>query len=265
MGLESGNRIEDLDVSFPLAADLRHQGDDHLRLIKACVAGSFPSLGATAVSVTAPQINDVTNKLVSFAGRTVVAAVPASDDYELMDENSIGLGDVNVSTPLDHDFLRYDSASGKWVNFPFIYGYAHFEDHAGNSADSTYFATQVNNTYPAALATITNTSGGWLFTPAMKQIVTMTFTAGFRTDGGVQNTDAAIARNPVGTTIPGASDHRCVAFAQADTTASGGTDIVLSATFETTAQTIRVYDKLHTGSRDVGHYKLTISSMSVPP
>jgi|DEB0MinimDraft_10_1074344.scaffolds.fasta_scaffold00377_2 hypothetical protein len=115
MGLETGTRIEDLVATNPANTDTLAQADDHLRLIKACVKGSFPSLGSNAVSVTAAEINDVANKLVSFNGRTATAAVPASGDYELMDINSKGLNDVNITAPQDRDRIRYDSGTGKWI------------------------------------------------------------------------------------------------------------------------------------------------------
>jgi len=115
MGLETGTRIEDLVATNPANTDTLAQADDHLRLIKACLLGSFPSLGSTAVSVTAAELNDVPNKLASFNGRTATAAVPASGDYELMDINSKGLNDVNITSPQDRDRMRYDSGTSKWI------------------------------------------------------------------------------------------------------------------------------------------------------
>lgn len=43
MGLETGSFINDLDVTNPVSTDKRKQGDDHLRLIKTVLKGSFPS------------------------------------------------------------------------------------------------------------------------------------------------------------------------------------------------------------------------------
>lgn len=43
MGLETGSFINDLDVTNPTSTDKRKQGDDHLRLIKTVLKGSFPS------------------------------------------------------------------------------------------------------------------------------------------------------------------------------------------------------------------------------
>jgi hypothetical protein len=63
MGLETGTRIPDLVPTNPVGAtDFVSAGDDHIRLIKACIQGSFPSIGADAVSLTAAQINDAALK-----------------------------------------------------------------------------------------------------------------------------------------------------------------------------------------------------------
>lgn len=60
MALETGTRIQDLVATNPVGAtDFVSQGDDHLRLIKACVKGSFPNLGSTAVVATAEELNYV--------------------------------------------------------------------------------------------------------------------------------------------------------------------------------------------------------------
>ena len=52
MGLETGTVIEDLDQTWPLGTDPKSQGDDHIRLVKTCVQGSFPNLGAPGVADT---------------------------------------------------------------------------------------------------------------------------------------------------------------------------------------------------------------------
>lgn len=45
MALEVGTRINDLTITNPTSSDPAGQGDDHLRLIKACVQGSLPNIG----------------------------------------------------------------------------------------------------------------------------------------------------------------------------------------------------------------------------
>jgi len=56
MGLETGMYISDLVATNPLAGDLRSEGDDHLRLIKAAIKATFPNLNG-AVTGTPAQLN----------------------------------------------------------------------------------------------------------------------------------------------------------------------------------------------------------------
>ena len=67
MPLESGDFIPDLNENNPLGSDPKSEGDDHLRLIKRTVLGSFPAfVGTTAVpksvSLTEDQISDAALK-----------------------------------------------------------------------------------------------------------------------------------------------------------------------------------------------------------
>ena len=43
MAVENGQYIEDLNLAWPLATDNRSEGDDHIRLLKSTVQGSFPN------------------------------------------------------------------------------------------------------------------------------------------------------------------------------------------------------------------------------
>ena len=56
--------IEDLVETNPNETDLDtlDEADNHLRWIKIAVKGSFPSLGAAAVTKTAAEINDLVDK-----------------------------------------------------------------------------------------------------------------------------------------------------------------------------------------------------------
>ena len=63
MGLETGQFIPDLIDANPDGTDPKSEGDNHLRLIKTCVQGSFPAFVGTqavpaSVSLTEDQIND---------------------------------------------------------------------------------------------------------------------------------------------------------------------------------------------------------------
>lgn len=68
MSLETASFISELDTLNPVgASDPKSQGDNHLRLIKVAVKGSFPSFVGTAgtpksVTLTEDQINDAALK-----------------------------------------------------------------------------------------------------------------------------------------------------------------------------------------------------------
>lgn len=57
MALETASFIGQLDAANPTGSDPKSLGDNHLRLIKGAVKGSFPNLGNEAVTATAAQIN----------------------------------------------------------------------------------------------------------------------------------------------------------------------------------------------------------------
>ena len=59
MTVESASFISQLDTSLPASGDAKSEGDNHLRTIKAAVKGSFPNLGAQAVTVTTAELNRV--------------------------------------------------------------------------------------------------------------------------------------------------------------------------------------------------------------
>lgn len=61
MGLETATKIHELNAANPASTDAVGKGDDHLRVIKAAVQGSFPNFGtggdSGAVTLTADEIN----------------------------------------------------------------------------------------------------------------------------------------------------------------------------------------------------------------
>ena len=61
MGLESATYVTDLNTANPETDDPRAQGDDHLRLIKACLLNSFPIDMRNVSSVTEGQILVIDN------------------------------------------------------------------------------------------------------------------------------------------------------------------------------------------------------------
>lgn len=96
MSLETGSRIPDLVPTNPVGAtDFVSAGDDHIRLIKACIQGSFPSLGSTAVSLTGAQINDAALK---SATQTVSGAWTFSAAPTMAGTNISALNASNLSS-----------------------------------------------------------------------------------------------------------------------------------------------------------------------
>jgi len=62
MALETGTYINSLVATNPTSGDLKSQGDDHLRLIKAAIKASFPNV-AGAVTLTHGQLSGVDTPL----------------------------------------------------------------------------------------------------------------------------------------------------------------------------------------------------------
>ena len=101
MALETGvTYIEDLVTTNPVGAtDNVDEGDDHIRNIKTAVKGSFPSLGAVAVTKTAAQINDLVDKssVQTITGvKTLTSPVINGNAY--LSTVVIDIGDWNMDT-----------------------------------------------------------------------------------------------------------------------------------------------------------------------
>lgn len=84
MGLESATYINDLDATNPAAGDQASQGDDHIRLIKAVLKTTFPSLGApitfaaaevTIASATTCDILGAASDRVAISGSVTITGL----------------------------------------------------------------------------------------------------------------------------------------------------------------------------------------------
>lgn len=81
MALEPGVvYIEDLVDTNPVVGDNVSEGDDHIRNIKTAVQGSFPSLGAAAVTKTAAEINDLVEQTDPVLNGTITGTAFLDDD-----------------------------------------------------------------------------------------------------------------------------------------------------------------------------------------
>ena len=92
MGLEQANYIPELNPANPTGADPKSEGDNHLRLTKGAIKGSFPNfVGNTttpkAVSKTEDEINDCAEKSIA---ETVTGA------WEF--QNLVKLADATIGT-----------------------------------------------------------------------------------------------------------------------------------------------------------------------
>lgn len=107
MPLESGSFINDLTPSNPPNSDPAGQGDDHLRLIKGCVQGSLPNMGAVLGQVrrqdVALSISSTwnTNHFICSASATatVVLTLPPAASITTgfyVDITTIGTGTVSL-------------------------------------------------------------------------------------------------------------------------------------------------------------------------
>jgi hypothetical protein len=62
MGLEAATRIDQLNAAWPLGGtDIKSEGDNHLRVIKAAIQGTFPAI-AGVVTPTHTELNLLAGK-----------------------------------------------------------------------------------------------------------------------------------------------------------------------------------------------------------
>ncbi len=65
MALETANYISDLDAANPAGPDRLANGDDHIRMIKAVLKGTFPAIDG-AVTATKEQLNALGGSAIPF-------------------------------------------------------------------------------------------------------------------------------------------------------------------------------------------------------
>lgn len=162
MGLEAATYVGDLVSSNPTATDLRAQGDDHLRLIKATLLATFPNASrpfrfmeidsavAANITVTAPTDDNVVGVVnATAAARTV--ALPTSGLFDgfryHVTKSDTTANTVTVSTAAlingastyvlrnGYDFATfvYSASNSTWygIGTPLVY-VAPSSDTAGN-------------------------------------------------------------------------------------------------------------------------------------
>lgn len=87
MPVESASFISQLNPSYPDGSENVAEGDNHLRMLKSMLQSQFTSLGTTAVSATAAQLNAAARKdgdtytgAQNFTGATVTVHTATAGD-----------------------------------------------------------------------------------------------------------------------------------------------------------------------------------------
>ena len=106
MALETGvTYIEDLVDTNPVGAtDYVDKGDDHIRNIKTAVQGSFPNLGAAAVTKTAAQINDLVEQTDPVLNGAVTGTAFLDEDDMATDSDTQLASQQSIKAYVDAKF-----------------------------------------------------------------------------------------------------------------------------------------------------------------
>lgn len=114
MSVESATYISQLDSTLPSATDLKSEGDDHLRLIKATLKAQFPSLGATAITTTAADLNAVTG--ASSTGAAIkVTTQTATDNTTNAASTAMVQAAILASSGISASLPAQTGNSGKYL------------------------------------------------------------------------------------------------------------------------------------------------------
>jgi hypothetical protein len=97
MSLEAGSFIPDLVPTNPVGAtDFVSQGDDHIRLLKVCIQGSFPNLGAAAVTASAAELSILDGATLSVAELNILdGATLSTAELNILDGVTATTAEIN--------------------------------------------------------------------------------------------------------------------------------------------------------------------------
>lgn len=149
MSLETGSRIQDLVPTNPVGAtDFVQQGDDHIRLLKVCIQGSLPNLGAGQVTASAEELsildgatldvselNKLDGLLASTAELNFVVGVTSAIQTQLDAKLSIAAAAAGYQ-PLDSDLTAIAALTTTSYGRGFL-------DLANDAATATKLAAMV--------------------------------------------------------------------------------------------------------------------------
>lgn len=120
MTVESASFISQLDTALPASGDAKSEGDNHLRTIKAAVKGSFPNLGASAVTATTAELNYLVGVTSGIqAQMNAEAAARAAGDSLMLQANAVwvsgttyAVGDLRYSPITFQTYRRAIAGAG---------------------------------------------------------------------------------------------------------------------------------------------------------
>ena len=99
MGLESGTYIDSLVATNPVSGDPKSEGDNHIRLVKATIKATFPSLTG-AVTATQTELNLLDGVTASTAELNTLDGITASTaELNLMDGVTVTTAQINGVSP----------------------------------------------------------------------------------------------------------------------------------------------------------------------
>ena len=269
MGLETPvpSRIEDLNTAWPLDGDDVDEGAGHLRGVKSAIAGSFPSLGSTAVTATAEEINELASKasnfVVSFgpSGSPRQGAVePLDGDYSL---DMLSDVDITTSTPSQYDLLGFLAGTTEAVPQagPLV-EHAHYHGVTALVGDRVRFSAAYYDTTDGVLGTVTNDgTDGYVFEATETILVNVSFSASWQAPFTSPETAAYISRNASGTSSPTGSEQLAFSTHDASSLINAAAPAVSASLIMTSGDTLSFYAELLSGTASIDDARMTLTAM----
>ena len=154
MGLETGTYINSLVSTNPATGDKRHEGDNHLRLIKACILATWPNLagpcnavhgdfnlltGLAAAGVKPMPGKGGTTRIPFYNAAADIPAgftlYSAADDHAFLVDSVAGGTNTGTDDPTTHTPAGTNVAEG-----------AHTHPYSGTTGDEGARVTAVDGT-----------------------------------------------------------------------------------------------------------------------
>lgn len=119
MGIETPSGIWELNENWPLSSEYRKEGDDHIRLIKAALLDTFPSINKV-ISATADEINILDGLLATAAEINYLQGATGNIQDQLEDSSIVKNNKTNTflnylqyfSSDVSRTMLRLNDVSG---------------------------------------------------------------------------------------------------------------------------------------------------------